>query len=40
MIRYGFIKDRAPLREPLERPDLIGTHEPAVAFHVSREDRH
>src|SRR5262245_38310327 len=32
------IKDRAPLSEPLERADLIGAHEPAVAFHVCRED--
>ena len=32
------IEDRAALGEPLERADLIGTHEPTVAFHVCRED--
>jgi hypothetical protein len=32
------IEDRATLGEPLERADLIGTHEAAVAFHVCRED--
>src|SRR5262245_9551677 len=34
------IEDRAPLSEPLERADLIGTHEAAVALHVCREDSH
>ena len=32
------IEDRPALGEPLERADLIGTHEPAVALHVCCED--
>ena len=32
------VEDRAALGEPLERADLIGAHEPAVALHVCRED--
>jgi hypothetical protein len=32
------VEDRPALREPLERADLIGAREPAVALHVCRED--
>jgi hypothetical protein len=32
------IEDRSALRQSLERADLIGSHETAVAFHVRRED--
>ena len=32
------IEDRAALGEPLERADLIRTHEAAIALHVCRKD--
>jgi len=34
------VEDRPPLREPLERADLIGAHETTVAFHIRCEDCH
>jgi hypothetical protein len=33
------VEDRAPLGQPLERADLVGAHEAAVAFHIGCEDR-
>jgi hypothetical protein len=38
MVPNEFIEGRSPLGKPLERPDLIDTHEAAVALHVCRED--
>jgi hypothetical protein len=32
------VEDRAPFGQPLERADLIDTHEPAVALHICCED--
>jgi hypothetical protein len=32
------VEDCAALGQPFERPDLVGAHEPTVAFHVRRED--
>ena len=32
------VEDRPPLREPFERPDLIGAHEPTIALHICCED--
>ena len=32
------IEDRPPLGQPLERADLIGAHEAAVALHICCED--
>src|SRR5262245_34373370 len=32
------VEDCAPFSQPLERADLIGAHEAAVAFHIRRED--
>ena len=33
------VEDCSALGKPLERPDLIGTHEAAVAFHICCEGR-
>ena len=38
VVPNGLVEDRAALGQALERPDLVGAHEPAIAFHVSRED--
>ncbi len=38
MVRDELVDDRSALSEPPERADPIGPHEPAVAFHVCRED--
>ena len=40
VVRDGLVEDRASLGQPLERSDLVGAHEAAIAFDVSREDRH
>jgi hypothetical protein len=32
------IEDSSAFGEPLERTDLIGAHETAIALHVRRED--
>ncbi len=38
VVRNGLVEDCPPLREPLERPDLVSAHQAAVALDVGRED--
>ena len=38
VVRNELIEDRSSVSKPLERADLIGAHQPAVALHVCRED--
>ena len=39
MLRNDPVEDRAPFGQPLERADLIRTHEAAVALDIRCEDR-
>jgi hypothetical protein len=40
MLLNELVEDRSALGETLERADLIGAHEAAIALHVCREDGH
>jgi hypothetical protein len=39
VVRNEPVEYRAPFGQVLERADLIGAHEAAVAFHIRCEDR-
>jgi len=38
VVHNELVEDRSSLSKPLERADLIGAHQPAVALYVCRED--